>query len=306
MDKISKDYLLSHDIDAVGVGIIDFNNSKYKTKTYQKINDQIVENSNIYFDLASLTKILTNSAIYLKYQDKMTFEDRLLIEHRAGLPSWGLLSRSTWKEQILSYEIKETQTLYSDFSALRFMLEIQKKLKIDYKLELSSLYDKDLKHWLDLDILNETVQNGYVNFRPNLKSVHDPNAYNIKEFLSHAGLFSTTDGLAQTIVNFNKELDLINKVQSNIHENRYVLGWDRVQGISTTTAGEGCSNDTFGHLGFTGTSIWIDPIYRKGIIILTNTTKHFWNDRKDLNNFRKKLGEITWKQKDLSLDSYFY
>lgn len=306
MDKISKDYLLSHDIDAVGVGIIDFNTSSFKTKTYQKKENEVIINPNLYFDLASLTKVLTNAPIYLKFEDKMSNHDRLLIEHRAGLPSWGLLSKSTWKDQILSYNINESETLYSDFSALRYMLDIQVKLKIEFKGELADLYDSDLKHWLDLEVLDETVQNGYIDSKTNFKAVHDPNAYNIKEFLSHAGLFSTTDGLAKTLIKFNEELDLISRVQSSISDNRFVLGWDRAQNLKTTTAGEGCSEYTFGHLGFTGTSVWIDPICRKGIIILTNTTKHFWNDRKDLNNFRKKLGEIAWKQKDLSLDSYFY
>ena len=57
MDKISKDYLLSHDIDAIGIGIIDFNTSSFKTKTFQKKENKIVENPNLYFDLASLTKV---------------------------------------------------------------------------------------------------------------------------------------------------------------------------------------------------------------------------------------------------------
>lgn len=306
MDSISKEYLLTHDIDAVGVAIIDFELRDYTSRTYEKKFGKIISNPNVYFDLASLTKVLTNSVIYLKYQSKMSSIDRCLIEHRAGLPAWGMLSRTTWKNEILSYVPKESSTLYSDYSALRFMIEAEKKLKIDYKKELTPLYDLELKHWLDLDITDKTVQNGFYKSGPNLTSVHDPNANNIRSFLSHAGLFSTSSGLARTILSMDKELDLLNQVQRNISKERFVLGWDRVQDLASTNAGQGCSDRTFGHLGFTGTSVWIDPICRKGIIILTNTTKNYWHDRKDLNNFRKKLGEIAWKHKDLSLDSYFY
>ena len=43
------------------------------------------------------------------------------------MPAWGLLPNFGWKEQILNYSIKESETLYSDFSALRVMLELEKK-----------------------------------------------------------------------------------------------------------------------------------------------------------------------------------
>ena len=306
MDKVCKEYLNNHDVDAIGVGIIDFNSKAFVSKTYQKHDGVIVDNSKIYFDLASLTKVLTNGFFYLDHIKQMDSKDRLLIEHRAGLPAWGLLSKNSWRDEILSYPITESQTLYSDYSALRFMLEVEKKLGCNFKEEVSKFYDCELKFWKELDTLDETLQNGYEKGLANFTKVHDPNARNINEFTSHAGLFATVDGLCKTLLKAEDKLKFINTVQSNITDNRFVLGWDRVENPQKSTAGVGCSDSTFGHLGFTGTSVWIDPRLRKCILILSNTTKHFWHDRYDLNNFRKKLGEIAWTQKKLSLDSYFY
>lgn len=306
MDKICKDYLLSHDVDAIGVGIIDFNNSEYISRTYHKVDNAIIDNPNIYFDLASLTKVLTNGFYYLNNIDKMDHDLRLLIEHRAGLPAWGLLSKTNWKEEVSSYKLEESETLYSDYSALRFMLEVEKRFSCNFQKVVSKFYDSELKYWKNLKMEDETLQNGYEKGLPNFHKVHDPNARNIDSFTSHAGLFSTTNGLCKTLLNAEKKLNIISTIDKNIQSNRFVLGWDRVENPEKSTAGLGCSSRTFGHLGFTGTSLWIDPSQGKGILILSNTTKHFWHDRKDLNNFRKKLGAIAWTQKKLSLDSYFY
>jgi CubicO group peptidase (beta-lactamase class C family) len=51
---------------------------------------------------------------------------------------------------------------------------------------------------------------------------------------------------------------------------------------------------TFGHLGFTGTSIWIDPQKKKGHVILTNATKKYYYDRQGLNDLRRQIGEAIW------------
>ena len=48
---------------------------------------------------------------------------------------------------------------------------------------------------------------------------------------------------------------------------RFILGFDTVQNPSNTLAGAGCSDSCFGHLGFTGTSFWIDAKKEIGHII---------------------------------------
>lgn len=290
--------LLPHGpMDAVGVGIIDF-----KKKSYEAIEANNFEMAvkfktepTLYFDLASLTKPLTNSLSYFLKPDAFDQQMLLCLNHRGGLPAWGLLPEEGWQEQILSYPIKESETLYSDFSALRVMLELEKK-GVDQKKICQEVWDKETLYWTDLPSWFPTLQLGHKNGHPNYGEVHDPNAWTIGKFCSHAGLFSTTDGLCRTLLNYQAKTDFISKVKTDLqkHSHRFTCGWDRVVDPQNTLAGKGCGQHTFGHLGFTGTSIWIDPDRMIGHVILTNSAKSHWYDKANLNDLRRALGEIIW------------
>src|SRR5690606_27538997 len=129
----------------------------------------------LYFDLASLTKPLVNSLSYFLQPEAFDNDLKLCLNHRAGIPAWGLLPNPGWKEQILNYRIKASDTLYSDFSALRVMLELDKK-GIDQKKICSEIWDKETLFWTDLPAHFPTAQNGFKNGYPNFGKVHDPNA----------------------------------------------------------------------------------------------------------------------------------
>jgi CubicO group peptidase (beta-lactamase class C family) len=47
-------------------------------------------------------------------------------------------------------------------------------------------------------------------------------------------------------------------------------------------------------LGFTGTSIWIDPERMLGHVILSNATKIHWYDKQGLNDLRRAIGQEVW------------
>jgi hypothetical protein len=294
--KLTEEFLADSNCDAVAVGVLDFNKNNFK---FFEVLDQDVnlKKSRIYFDYASLTKPLTNS--FVSISENITDSDLLLLlNHRSGIPAWGLLPKSNWKEQILNYEISESKTEYSDFSALRFMLEIEKKTNKNFKdLVFDNLSD-GIIHWRDLEGTEKFVQNGFYNYKPNLGKVHDPNAYNCEGFMSHSGLFGTVEGLGHTLINFNNKFNLLDMINHGLfsNKNRFFQGFDTVSDLNTTLAGKGCSKNTFGHLGFTGTSFWIDPERGLGHIILTNSTKLFWFDKVALNSFRRKLGAIVWEK----------
>jgi CubicO group peptidase (beta-lactamase class C family) len=110
--------------------------------------------------------------------------------------------------------------------------------------------------------------------------VHDERAYYLGGISAHAGLFSSGADLArfaemylnggaldgvrlfrpQTVVQFTT-------LQDTSLSNR-ALGWEKPNG--TNSAGHLMSPSAFGHTGFTGTSIWIDPARDRFIILLTN------------------------------------
>lgn len=295
--KIVSSLLPSGPMDSVGIGVIDFSKKTFKTIEAQMNPGEVLlrEEAYLYFDLASLTKPLTNSLSYFLKEKDFSPEMKLVLSHRGSLPAWGLLPEVGWKEQILSYPIKEAETLYSDFSALRVMLELEKK-GINQKTICEKVWDKETLHWRDLPPYYPTPQFGFKNSRPNYGRVHDPNAWTIKDFCSHAGLFSTTDGLCRTLLNYEKETGFIKKVEADLktHQHRFSFGWDRVVNPDDTLAGKNCGKYTFGHLGFTGTSIWIDPEKMLGHVILTNATKLHWFDKSNLNDMRRAIGEVVW------------
>lgn len=286
------------DLDAIAIGIIDFNKMTYKAFEFDQLSaDFIVDKPRIYFDLASLSKPLINGIGYLDKQSEISEEMELVLNHRGGLPAWGLLPKHGWEDIILAYDIKESATLYSDYSALRFMLEFNKNINIDLHSVASKYWHKELLFWKDLTQDHKCIQNGFRHGKPNLGIVHDPNAYTLDTKVSHAGMFGTITGVCETLLELETKFELNKLMKEHLatSDHRFVAGWDRVENPSFTLAGAGCTDRTFGHLGFTGTSIWIDSVKKIGHVVLSNATKLYWYDKKSLNEFRRTLGKKIWE-----------
>jgi uncharacterized protein YbbC (DUF1343 family)/CubicO group peptidase (beta-lactamase class C family) len=108
--------------------------------------------------------------------------------------------------------------------------------------------------------------------------VHDPSARRMGGVAGHAGLFSTADDLAkfaQAILNGSTILSplMIEKMttpqQPPTSQALRGFGWD-IDSPFSSTRGDLLPVGSFGHTGFTGTSLWIDPTTRTFIIVLTN------------------------------------
>jgi uncharacterized protein YbbC (DUF1343 family)/CubicO group peptidase (beta-lactamase class C family) len=112
-------------------------------------------------------------------------------------------------------------------------------------------------------------------------TVHDPRAYKLGGVAGHAGLFSTADDLAvyaQMIMNqgeFQGKRILSASTVRLMTTPRAVpggwraLGWD-MQTSYSSNRGDVFPFGSFGHTGFTGTSIWIDPSSQAAVIFLSN------------------------------------
>lgn len=273
--------------DALALGVIDFKAQKCT----------LLGDTEIFFDLASVTKVLAGASVYALHADKFGAEERCLLEHRAGLPAWGLLPNPGWREQILAYPVRESETLYSDFSCIRFNLEIENKFGKSAPELLKDIWHQDLRFWRDLPIDAACPVTGSRGKGSIRGEVHDPNAWVIGEWCGHAGLFGTLGGVCQTLLQLNQTSDLLALVSRGQlgHGHRFIFGWDRVSDPQTTLAGKGCSAATFGHLGFTGTSVWIDPQRGVGHVILSNATRDGWYMKDDINDFRRRAGELVWR-----------
>jgi uncharacterized protein YbbC (DUF1343 family)/CubicO group peptidase (beta-lactamase class C family) len=109
--------------------------------------------------------------------------------------------------------------------------------------------------------------------------VHDPRSRRMGGVAGHAGLFSTADDLAkfaQALLDGSPVLSqlAIHKMTSpeqaaNMPAIRG-FGWD-IDSPFSTNRGELLPVGSFGHTGFTGTSIWIDPTTHTYTILLTNS-----------------------------------
>lgn len=301
MEKLinkSLELLSKQHFDCMALAIIDFNTKKYEAFEIENY-DEVNLNPELYFDLASVTKPLTNSVTYLKYPELFDPKMLLLLNHRAGLPMGGRLSNDSWREFLWQYEVKESETLYSDYSCLRTMLEIEKKSGKKLKELCSFYFDKELVYWLDKDPTLPSPITGWRNHKLISGEVHDDNCYYIHEFISHAGLFATVGGLSRSLLRLNEELHLLDqmreKFKTHPEDQRYIAGFDRPTDLTNTLAGVGCGRETFGHTGFTGTSFWIDINKRRGAVLLTNATRSYWYERTGLTEMRKILGEAIWK-----------
>jgi len=107
--------------------------------------------------------------------------------------------------------------------------------------------------------------------------VHDENAWAMGGVAGHAGLFSTASDLAvfaQMMLNGGEYngVQIVSKPTVELFTKRAfghrALGWDTADG--SFGSGRYLGPNAYGHTGFTGTSIWIDPDRQMFMILLTN------------------------------------
>ena len=298
LKKESLHLMKTQSFDYLGLVAVDFKTGMLDSfEIHEK--SHLVENCSLYFDLASITKMLTLTTTYFMTPETFTKDMLLLLEHRGGFPAWGRLPKKNWKSLLLNREIRESPTEYSDLSALRLQLEIEEYTGRTLYEICSTLWDKDVYHWNEIPPNKISPVTGMRRGKPICKTVQDDNAFFLGGKLSHSGIFATVQGLAKSLIHFNERYDFINKTTTALkrqkENNRFIYGLDTVHS-KDTLAGPGCSPQTFGHLGFPGNSIWIDGSKYKGIGILSNASYPYRYHREQLNLLRRRLGEIYWQR----------
>jgi CubicO group peptidase (beta-lactamase class C family) len=112
--------------------------------------------------------------------------------------------------------------------------------------------------------------------------VHDSYAAALGGAAGHAGLFGTAPGVggfACTVLRaargeaglpapFTPALVRRFTARSAVPGSSRALGWDTM--LPTSSCGTRLSPSAFGHVGFTGTSLWIDPVRDRYFVLLTN------------------------------------
>jgi CubicO group peptidase (beta-lactamase class C family) len=112
--------------------------------------------------------------------------------------------------------------------------------------------------------------------------VHDPRAYALSGVAGHAGLFSTADDLtvfAQMILNggdydgrrvLKTDTIRLYTTPRKVPGGLRTPGWDVQTSYSKNRGDLFPSGKSFGHTGFTGTSLWVDPGSQTAVLFLSN------------------------------------
>jgi len=217
---------------------------------------------------------------------------RELLTHYSGLPP-DLDLKSEWAGRDAAYQMAMQATpvyppgsrfLYSDinFEVLGFLVEKVSgnslnefaQSNVFSPLGMSETRFLPRAEWLPRIAPTEYDERGKM-----LRgTVHDPTARRMGGVAGHAGLFSTADDLAKyaqellngyTVLSRSSVEKMSTPQQPATAASLRGLGWD-IDSPYSTNRGELSPVGSFGHTGFTGTSLWIDPVTQTYIILLTN------------------------------------
>lgn len=277
--------------------------------TWGRNSSPVVADRTIY-DLASLTKVIaTTTAIMVLFDEgKVALDDpvskfiptftggaknrvtvRMLLEHRSGLPPGRNLYRNAHTPQQARDQVISTPLScdpgcyqYSDLGAdmLGFIVEAAAHEPLNQfiaeKVYLPlGMYDTSFRpaDSLASRIAPTKTKNG----DPAPGLVHDGNAFALGSVAGHAGLFSTAADLgvfAQMMLNGGEYNGVRVIADSTVRlftaraAKTRALGWDTCD--QEGSCGEYLSERAYGHTGYTGTSIWIDPDREMFVVLLTN------------------------------------
>ncbi len=133
--------------------------------------------------------------------------------------------------------------------------------------------------------------------------VHDGNAYFMNGVSGHAGLFSNafeTFKVAQQFL--ARETALLKPETCNLFRTNFTPKLNEARSVAfqlaetkDSTASNALSKDSFGHLGFTGTSLWVEPETERIFILLTNRTHARQPPFANINSVRRKFNELAAK-----------
>lgn len=129
--------------------------------------------------------------------------------------------------------------------------------------------------------------------------VHDENACGVGGIAGHAGLFASARDVAafgKAWVSGDSRLRLsaqLRKEATSQHASgqfRMGLGW-MLKAAEDSSAGDLYSNSSYGHTGFTGTSLWVDPVRHVVTAVLSNRVFH-GRDADNIHSFRRSIHEL--------------
>jgi CubicO group peptidase (beta-lactamase class C family) len=223
---------------------------------------------------------------------------RMLLAHSSGLPAYEkLFLRSKTRDELLAAAfatpLAANPGAKAEYSDIGFII---------LGVALERIADESLDHFCQHDIfgplaMTHTAFNPPAAWRASIPptaddqtfrhriiqgEVQDENASVMGGVAGHAGVFANAEDLAiftHAMLSGGRPvlrpetLAMFTRRESSPAGTSRALGWDTPS--SPSQSGKYFSANSFGHLGYTGTSLWIDPERQLSITLLTNRT---WPD----------------------------
>jgi serine-type D-Ala-D-Ala carboxypeptidase len=225
-------------------------------------------------------------------RDEVTL--RSLLTHSSGLTAWLPFYRDHSGRQEFQHAIctlpleypPDTQSIYSDlgFMLLGFIVEDAGGAAFSSQATqlLSEVTSAPLMFNPPTELRSSIAptENDPWRGRRLVGEVHDENCWALGGAAGHSGLFGTAQAVgdfARAILGALKGTDarIAGGKTVRLFVTRYgtatgsrALGWDTM--LPTSSCGTHMSRSAFGHTGFTGTTLWIDPEREAYVVFLTN------------------------------------
>lgn len=253
-----------------------------------------------------------------------------LMTHRSGLAAWrpffegaphapGTSAARDWvlSELLTAYDPAQRGTaVYSDlgYMLVGWALERASGMSLPDLLRTELTAPLQLTEDLffasarrDTDWLRRCVPTGWSAWRRRelCGEVHDDNCSLLGGVAGHAGLFGTAAAVARFAASYMDawqqrpslfDPEAVRAATRARPGGSHKLGWD---GVSEEGSAAGLRIDPqgFGHLGFTGTSIWCDPRRQAVLVLLTNRVA-VSDDNAAIKAFRPRFYDALWEALD--------
>jgi len=223
---------------------------------------------------------------------------RMLLTHSSGLPAYEkLFLRASTKDELLrecfSTPLRSAPGTHAEYSDIGFILlgtalgrivgeplDVFCRREVFGPLGMSQTTFNPPAAWKSR--IPPTADDRTFRKRIIQGEVQDENASVMGGVAGHAGVFSTASDLAIFAHTLLREgapiiqrqtLEVFTRRETSPAGTSRALGWDTPSAPSQS--GKYFSASSHGHLGYTGTSLWIDPERQLSVILLTNRT---WPD----------------------------
>ena len=232
-------------------------------------------------------------------RDRKTVTVRMLLAHSSGLPAYVKLfasahTRDELVRAALATPLVATPGSKADYSDIGFIL-LGEMLSRIARMPLDGFVHKEILTPLGMSrtcfnpsselkaAIPPTEDDRTFRHRVIQGEVNDENAWVMGGVSGHAGLFAPALDVARfaecmlrggSPIFQPATVELFTRRQESPAGTSRALGWDTPS--QPSSSGSQFSPRSFGHLGYTGTSLWIDPDRRLSVTLLTSRT---WPDR---------------------------